>query len=223
MDCLEFRRSVGAQPALDTPLIRAHLSTCAGCARYRDELQQMDRLIYRTLRLEPAPEERTAVSATRLARYWAAAASLLTAVGLGSFLWIASPKSSLAEQVVAHVQAEEGAHAATHSRVAAAELTSIMAAAGVKLSPEALNVSYAMSCWFRGRHTPHLVVQTSHGPLTVLVLTHETPISKPQRFEEEGFSGVIMPSPQGVLAVLGREPPREIAMREVLKAFDYEP
>ena len=35
-------------------------------------------------------------------------------------------------------------------------------------------VSYANSCVFRGHHVPHLVVQTEAGPVTVMVLVHES-------------------------------------------------
>jgi hypothetical protein len=65
-------------------------------------------------------------------------------------------------------------------------------------------VSYAQSCEFRGRHVPHLVVQTAMGPITVMVLVHET-VSKATPFDEEGYRGVILPVPgHGSLAVLAR-------------------
>jgi hypothetical protein len=63
-------------------------------------------------------------------------------------------------------------------------------------------VSYASSCLFRGHRVPHLVVQTSMGPVTVMVLVHES-VSKAVPFDEEGYRGVIVPVPgHGSLAVL---------------------
>ena len=37
---------------------------------------------------------------------------------------------------------------------------------------------------------PHLVVQTEMGPVTVMVLVHES-VAKPVPFEEQGYRGVI--------------------------------
>ncbi len=65
-------------------------------------------------------------------------------------------------------------------------------------------VSYASSCEFRGKHVPHLVIQTEAGPVTVMVLVHER-MSKPVQFDEQGYRGVIVPvSGHGSLAVLTR-------------------
>ena len=65
-------------------------------------------------------------------------------------------------------------------------------------------VSYARSCLFRAHHVPHLVVQTEMGPVTVMVLAHES-VSRPERFDEQGYHGVILPvAGHGSLAVLAR-------------------
>jgi hypothetical protein len=64
-------------------------------------------------------------------------------------------------------------------------------------------VVYAHACWFRDRYVPHLVVQTSTGPVTVLVLAGES-ARRVEHFEEGGYSGVIAPAPNGAVAVLGR-------------------
>ena len=72
------------------------------------------------------------------------------------------------------------------------------------LNPDAGTVSYARSCRFRGRMVPHLVVQTEMGPVTVMVLVHES-VAKPVPFDEQGYRGVIVPVPgHGSLAVLAR-------------------
>ena len=48
---------------------------------------------------------------------------------------------------------------------------------------------------------PHLVVQTSNGPMTVMLLAHEK-VSKRQEFSEDGFQGVLLPAGEGSVAVL---------------------
>ena len=58
---------------------------------------------------------------------------------------------------------------------------------------------------------PHLVVQTSHGPVTVMVLVHVR-VAKPKEFDESGYRGTIVPVPNhGSLAVLMRAPGATIA------------
>jgi uncharacterized protein DUF3379 len=74
----------------------------------------------------------------------------------------------------------------------------------VRLNPAAGMVSYARSCRFRGYQVPHLVVQTDLGPVTVMVLVHET-LSKPTPFDEEDYRGILLPAAgHGSLAVLAR-------------------
>ena len=50
---------------------------------------------------------------------------------------------------------------------------------------------------------PHLVVQTAHGPVTVLILRNQQ-VSGRRTFRESGMSGVIVPAPQGSIAVLAQ-------------------
>jgi hypothetical protein len=46
------------------------------------------------------------------------------------------------------------------------------------------------------------VVQTAQGPVTVMVLGHES-VQTPMRFDSQGYRGVIVPVPgHGSLAVL---------------------
>jgi hypothetical protein len=220
MNCLEFRRIVGAQPDLDSPEARDHAAACETCARYWLELRQMDRLIYRALAVDVGTPRRS----RRIgARYWRLAASIVAATVLGAFLWSAQPRASLAEQLAAHARGEVSALVRTPDRIEASELAAVFKQSGVRLRPEAIHVSYAMSCWFRGHFVPHLVVQTVRGPVTVLVLRHErsVPSGQVQHFEEGGFRGVIVPAPQGVLAVLRRDAPVEEAAEQVLLALDY--
>jgi hypothetical protein len=46
------------------------------------------------------------------------------------------------------------------------------------------------------------VVQTGAGPVTVMVLRNET-VEAPVSFDEQGYSGTIMPAGPGSIAVIG--------------------
>jgi hypothetical protein len=84
------------------------------------------------------------------------------------------------------------------------DLKAVLRDSHLQLNPGVGVVSYAQSCLFRGRHVPHLVVQTAAGPVTVMVLVHE-PVRKPVQFDEQGYRGVLVPvAGHGSVAVLTR-------------------
>lgn len=218
MNCLEFRRIVGAQPDAATPEIVAHAAQCPACTRYQQELQQMDQSIHRALNINP--QVKVAAHRKRSVQ-WGLAASVVAAVLAGLLLWVADPRASLAEQIVEHARAEASAMVRTSETADSARVASILARSGVRMKPGAVAVSYAQSCPLRGHQVPHLVVQTDAGPVTVLLLAEEKSISKPQKFDESGYQGVIIPAPRGVLAVLGRGVPVAEIAAKVLAAVDY--
>ena len=220
MNCEAFRYAVGADPKAFDAALDEHAVTCSECARYRQELRDMDRVIERALTIRvPAVPRPARTHTTR----WAMAASLLGAAILTAALWLAQPQPSLAKAVAEHARGEASALVSTSQAVDTAALTDVLQAAGVRLRPGGLLVSYAMSCSFRGHHVPHLVVQTADGPVTVLVLRHETAEQQAREFEEEGFRGVIVPAQDGALAVLSRGIAVMPAARAVQNALEYAP
>lgn len=222
MNCLEFRRIVGAEPRTPAPEIVQHAAQCEACARYQREMQQMDQLIHRALSIDPAtPAVKAPVRHSPVMRF-GLAASVLLGVALAVF-WLGTPRDALAAEAVEHVLHESASLQEPASADAEAMLALVLTDAGVSLRPQ-LNgrVSYAMSCPFRGRQVPHFVVQTEKGPVTVLLLAHEAAIEQPRRFREKGFHGIIVPAPRGVLAVLGEESQVDRVAQEVLAAVDYQ-
>ena len=45
MNCLEFRRHVGAEPSSTPAAVAAHREECPTCAGFHDEMQALDRLL----------------------------------------------------------------------------------------------------------------------------------------------------------------------------------
>jgi hypothetical protein len=177
----------------------------------------MDEVIHTALAIDaqaPASAPKSTAPAV-----WRIAASLAAAAVLASLIWIAYPRESFAEEIVAHVLDEPASWSATE--VDRTFLERLMAEAGVRLKPDALDVTYAMTCPFRGRETPHLVVGTGRGPVTVLVMPHETGVTRTEAFEEQGFIGAIVPAPRGAIAVLGKDVDVDAVSRQVLAALDY--
>jgi hypothetical protein len=168
-------------------------------------------------RPEVAPRTGWRRRGLRLTGGWlAAAASVLLVLALSTSLWLAAPHASLAADVVHHMAGEPQAWSRTDVPVAPTRLAAILRAAGAELAPGGPMVSYAQSCAFRGHVVPHLVVQTSHGPVTVMLLVHES-VAKPVRFDEGGYRGVLEPDDgHGSLAVLVRDQDANaIAVREI--------
>ncbi|HEY5808687.1 MAG TPA: DUF3379 family protein [Povalibacter sp.] len=232
MNCLEFRRVVGAEPHSAAAEVAEHAAQCAACARYQQQMQQMDQLIHRALAFDvAAPVDPAAAGPLRdevrqpqqrkPALQWRLAASLLLAIAAGVF-WIGYPRDTLAADLVQHALHEPQSLQRTAQVVSEAEMTQVLAQARVRLNPGMGPVSYAAVCPFRGRRVPHFVVQTAAGPVTVLLLRYEQSVAKPDRFTEGAFQGVIMPAPHGVLAVLGQDAPLEEVAANVLAAVEYE-
>ena len=220
IDCAQYRRAVLADPHAESPGLAEHLAHCQECPAYRERLLRFEGRLTRALRID-AQVSRTRAEVPRL-RVWrngwlAMAASLVVALLVGT-LWLGAPRASLAADVVAHMAGEPEAWARTDVAVPAVDLAPVLAEAHMRLRPDAGMVSYAQSCLFRGRHVPHLVVQTDMGPVTVMVLVHEN-VTAARTFDEGGYRGTIVPVPgHGSIAVLVKGEQGDLAQVESVAA-----
>jgi Protein of unknown function (DUF3379) len=154
----------------------------------------------------------------RRPRLVALAASIVTVMVAALTLWLSRPPPTLAAEVVKHVEGEPNSWSRTEP-VQSAQISAVLRKSGVKLGPGMLSIVYASSCFFRGHFVPHFVVTTEDGPVTVMILVHET-VSAPQHFNEDGFTGMLVPAPTGSVAVLSRTPmPLEKPASSVVKAL----
>lgn len=233
MTCDQVRELIGANPDDASPELLAHLKTCPGCQAYRDQMLALNAKIRRALELDwskvqqAAPPSAPPTTATSTAadrsnvtvlaqrstrpvtkssrpRLFAVAASLAAALVTVLTLWLSRPPDTLAAEVVKHVEGEPDSWHETQP-VATDELNAVLRKSGVKLGPGMPAVVYASSCMFRGRYVPHLVVATQDGPVTVMILENER-VRKAQQFNEDGYSGMLVPAPTGSVAVLSRTP-----------------
>jgi hypothetical protein len=221
MNCEEFRTVVGAEPNTTQPDVLAHAEQCAECARYREEMQAMDRLIYRALAVDVQPAAAPKLPQSN-PRVWRMAASVLITAIVVAFtsIWLLTPRDTFAAEVIAHIQEEPDSLLITSESVSNEQIEKILGAARMRLKPGVAHVSYATPCDFRGRLSPHLVVQTEQGPVTVLVLPEERQRPR-EHIDEEGFQGVVLPAPRGVIVVLGIGAPVDEVAQTVLGALEY--
>ncbi|WP_116810793.1 DUF3379 family protein [Steroidobacter cummioxidans] len=223
MNCEELRTIVGAEPNTTQPEVLEHMAGCAECTRYREELQAMDRLIYRALAVDAPAEKKASYSNQKQSttRVWRMAASVLITVLVGTMaLWLLTPRESIAAEAIAHVQHEQFSLVRTSKTVDEQRLEKVLAASRLRLKPGAAQVSYAERCPFRGQSVPHLVVQTEQGPVTALVVTH-VPTQQREHIDEDGFQGDIVPAPRGVIVVLGQNVPVDAVVKTLLSALEY--
>jgi hypothetical protein len=214
--CEQARLAIGAEPQIMSAELAAHVAHCADCTAFRADTLRLDTAIHSALQWVPpltgAKRSDSVVSLPRAAsgstkrrwsesRRWAVAASLVLGVALATVFWVAQPSAALAEEVVAHM-AEEPDSWARREPVPDSALAFVLRTSGVRLAAGP-RVTYAHSCYFRGQWVPHLVVQTTTGPVTVLILPGEK-LTKPQEFAEGGYRGVLVPGSGGVLAVLSQ-------------------
>lgn len=227
MGCAAYRRAVLADPGDPDHQLHEHLAACHECSVFTARLRAFDTRLERALRLElPASSPRAAdgnvvplrTSAPYRRGWLAMAASVLVAVIVAGGLWLSVPNRSLAADVVTHMAEEPQAWRRTDVPVPGAALEGVLRDSHLRLAAGAGLVSYASSCEFRGRHVPHLVLQTESGPVTVMVLVHE-PARRSSHFDEHGYRGIIVPVPgHGSLAVLTRGPDTDIKTVEHIAA-----
>ncbi|HEY2465096.1 MAG TPA: DUF3379 family protein [Steroidobacteraceae bacterium] len=212
MEHTHYRAAILADPHSTDAELRAHREACAECRAYTEQLLKFEERLERAMRVDIPPGAdvlpfaRKRGDAAPAARRWMAiAASVLLGAAIVGGVWLALPQSSLAGAVVAHMAGEPDAWQRTDIAVPKPELEDVLKGSQLRLKPNAGIVSYASSCTFRGYKVPHLVVQTSSGPVTVMVLVHES-VRRAMPFDDQGYRGTIVPVPgHGSIAVLMRD------------------
>ena len=197
--CSHARLHIGADPRHLPAEVQVHVESCAGCRHFRDETLALDARLQAALEL-PLPDFRQRAATPR--RWYALAASIVLGLLIAGGAWLTRPSVALAGELVGHVGHEAGSWE-QRQQVPAAAVADVLRQAGVQFDP-ALPVVYAMACPFHGRLMPHFVVQTDHGPMTVMLLPDEK-VRVRTRFSEGGYHGVLLPAGKGSVAILSRE------------------
>lgn len=202
MICEDARLLIGADPDASGPELEAHVLGCDGCRAFRAEMQRHNSDIRRALEEPPEIRVRAARRGASAWREYALAAGVVLAMAAGLAVWLLRPSDTLARDLVTHVKGEPESWLGTHN-VSAGSIDRALKSSGIGLDLASDKIVYAQSCWFRGHYVPHLVVETTHGPATVLILRHEQ-VKARDDFREGGMSGVIVPAGDGSIAVLTR-------------------
>lgn len=204
MNCEHARLLVGAEPYVTSPELAEHLQSCPSCHQFQSEMVALEANLRRALETAPAGAGVTTPQRGRpgVWRGWGLAASVVIAIMGTLAVWLLRPAESLAHDLVMHMAGEPHSWESTQP-VDAHSLEEILKRAGVDSNVTSGDVVYAQTCLFRGHYVPHLVVQTSSGPVTVMILPDER-VAARASFYESGLAGVIVPASHGSIAVLAR-------------------
>lgn len=212
MNCEEYRQAIAAEPSFDGA--DEHLSQCAACQAFRDEMRALDRRIGRALEIDvPAlsmPDLDTDKKVVTFPRrrlgapaWFAVAATILVAAMLGVRMYVSTASyPSLADEILAHLDHEPYALRVTDKPVSARRLGRVVPADVARMDHGAGLITYAQTCVINGKEVPHLVIQGERGPVTILLMPDET-IPEAVQLDGENINGVILPVGDGSIAIIG--------------------
>lgn len=215
MNCEDFRQAIAAEPSYGGG--EAHLSACADCRAFRDEMRTLDGRISRALAITvpelripdlPDVDSANVVPLAGHRRFtmpgWLAVAAMLVLAAFVGVRMIGSQVTypSLADEIVAHLDHEPYALRMTDRPVDASRLARIVPANVAAMNHDAGLITYAQSCVINGKRIPHLVIQGKHGPVTILLLPDEE-IESAVPIKGESINGVILPVGHGSVAIIG--------------------
>ncbi|HEX5766035.1 MAG TPA: DUF3379 family protein [Woeseiaceae bacterium] len=236
MNCEEYKEAIATDPSASFAGDDAHASGCDACSKYRDEMRALDERIARALAIdvpelrlpdlpyiEPAGGEKSAAAANPGAPgirspfmsppLWV---GLAAAIALVAILFTGLPETrtdhrQLVAEIVAHMDHEQASRQVTSVPVPAQTLHAVVDPKVAAMDRDVGLITYAMSCVINGRTVPHLVIQGSTGPVTLILLPDET-IESPLSLVGQNVQGVLLPVGHGSIAVIGQ---REDQMDEI--------
>ena len=222
MNCETYKEAIAADPAFEDE--SGHVSACAACAEFRDEIRALDATIAKALSIDvpelvmpelpsmPAADEKVvSITERRKPRFsvptWIGIAATVTLAAFIGLRYIPDNNISdaeLADEILAHMSHEPWAMQVTDVPVTEQRLTDVMNANGGTMSSNVGLVSYAQTCIINGRSIPHLVIQGKDGPVTLLLMPEEM-VTMPVKLDGRGVSGVILPVGDGSIALVGEK------------------
>jgi hypothetical protein len=218
MDCLEFRRRLGADPRRDDADMRAHRAQCPACAGAWERAQQFERELDAALKV-PVPEGLTErillAQATgerrqrrrRRSRWLALAATVVLGVAGGGLVWRQLQARSLPVAAVAHVQAPEERFSLDLTRpISRQAVDKGFAGRGVALrGPMPADTTYVHDCQVGPYRAVHLVTRADGAPVVVLYVPGHH-VHGERDFRRDGWQGREIATRDGTLVLLSNQP-----------------
>jgi hypothetical protein len=244
MNCEQYRQAVAAEPAFDGGA--DHVSVCAECQAFRDEMRALDSGIAKALQLElptltlpelptidvqdndaqdnAAQDNVVSLAARRSLPkpgWIALAASVMLAAVIGIRMFAGVDNISLADEVLAHLDHDPAALVVSTTPVSDERLIKVVPESVAHMDHSAGLITYAQSCEINGKMVPHLVIQGELGPITILLMPEEK-IAAAQTLDGDNVHGVLLPVGNGSIAIIGaRNEPLERIEKSVLSSVAW--
>ena len=217
MNCEDYKEAIATDPSWEGG--EAHLTGCATCRDYRDDMRTLDRKIEQALSLRvpelvlpelPNLDTNNVVALPGRRRIttpaWFALAATVVIAAFVGIRMVGSNVTypSLAAEIVAHLDHEPRALRVTDKPVGDRALTRVVPASIAGMNHEAGLITYARTCVINGKKIPHLVIQGKLGPVTILLMPDEM-IDGPVQIDGLSINGVILPVGGGSVAIIGED------------------
>lgn len=219
MNCNDYKEAIAADPSESFDGGTAHASGCESCRSYGAEMRALNDRIAQALSIDvpdfrmpelPPIEADTNVVNLPFGRKvrmtmpsWIglAASFAIAAVFAARILGGGTEYSSLADEVIAHLDHEPRALRVLTTPVSTRTLNNVVGSDVADLGGVGL-ITYARTCPINGKQVPHLVIQGAKGPITLLLMPDEK-IDRTVTLTGEGIKGVIIPVGHGSIAIIG--------------------
>lgn len=218
MNCLAVRRHLLADPGSQDSGLHEHVQQCEDCARFIRDLTSFETGLKQASKVE-VPEglasrillrQRLGTQHQRRRRGLAMAAGLvlgvaavLTGILTGGIGGIGTP--NLEQVVLQHVN-DELHHLDDRYDLSIKQVNSMLHDHGSQLTAlPGRKINYAGACQIRRTKGAHLVVDAASGPITVLFMPGEF-VERRSQLQDRRFRGVIIPTRQGSMAIVGEDP-----------------
>ncbi|HJU38785.1 MAG TPA: DUF3379 family protein [Tahibacter sp.] len=217
MNCLEYRRLLGADPRHETPGMLEHRRDCAGCSAHHARALGFELQLRRAL-VVPAPDglaERILLAQATIERRdhgsqrrhlaWAMTAAVLLVVAIGVIGL--SPGPAFADAMVEHMR-HEPESLVTRLAMPESEVLRRFAQRGVKVAgPLPPGISYASPCPVGKFLTVHMVMPQADGPVTVIYVAHHREDERDD-FRKADVVGRSVPLGDGTLVMMAAQDTR---------------
>ncbi len=213
MNCLEFRRQLGAEPGSHDAGFIGHRDSCRTCAAAWREAQSFEQTLRQSLTVD-VPDglaDRVLLAqATAMRQHrrhgrrhvLALAACVLLVLAGGGLIWRrAGHGQHLANLAVAHMPPEMASLKLVRP-VADAMIVADFADRGLSLpGPIPADTTYVRRCIVGPYEAVHLVTRAGGEPVVVLYMPHKQ-VRSERRFTREGWHGMEVPLEHGSMVVL---------------------
>ncbi|QUJ66665.1 DUF3379 domain-containing protein [Photobacterium sp. GJ3] len=217
MDDLEFRRRILADPKDRSLAMCAAKNSSVTNRKLHNELQQLDSKLAAVMKVD-VPEDladrilfrqsgQGYQAEKKVRRHLAIAASVAFFGGLllGKFIPDAIPGSSpdIGQIALTHIYNEAPFVNQIDEGVSLTQVNAKLKPFGPTLSTLPSHVYYLNHCGFNGGDALHMVLHGQHGKITVFVVPQ--PSKNMTSFEDNNMNGVVMPSHDASLIVVGNK------------------